>query len=152
MWAIWQMRQAASSCPSAWECGATCSRKKNESSASETMTEVASRRLGRRSPGCILFPGNKHYPPLLGRNHWKRVPPHCCLEVAAVQERSYTDVPGDIDASGAKKDGILRSDYWIKASGLVARSAVKLATISAQILRTSSSLGFLSSSYFARGI
>jgi hypothetical protein len=62
MWAIWQMRQAASSRPSAWECGATCRRKKKASSATEMMTDVANRRLGRGPAGCIVLPANKHYP------------------------------------------------------------------------------------------
>ena len=57
-----------------------------------------------------------------------------------------------IDASGTKKDGILKRIYWAKASGLAVRSAVKLAAICPQILRTSSSVGFLSSSYLASGL
>src|SRR5258707_1286280 len=57
--ATWQSRQFGSSCPPAWECGTTCSRKNRETSAREKATHVARRRLCLTFPDRIVLPVNK---------------------------------------------------------------------------------------------
>ena len=149
-WATWQSRQFGSSCPAAWECGTTCSRKNRETRASEKATQVASRRFRRASADPTVQPVFKN--DLSGSRGSTRLM-HSLLSTKRIAARTKLyPCPRGIDAVGEQKDGFLRKIYWEKALGLAARSAVKLAAIWAQILRTSSSVGFLSSSYFASGM
>lgn len=150
--ATWQRRQAGSSCPLAWECGATCSRKNRETSASATATDVASRRFGRNRATCLGLPVSKHYPRGLDATAGKRVPINSYLKLDAGQGLNGCLCLGGTQPNPAGKEGWEARDYLEKASALSANKETRLATIWSQILRTSSSDGFLSSSYFASGM